>query len=81
MLANSAGAPWLTCSIFCHKLTAARAGYNPNAAVSLWQKMEQVSQGAPAEFASTHPSSSTRIQNLQANIPKVMPLYEQARKR
>lgn len=60
---------------------AARAGYNPNAAVSLWQKMEQVSQGAPAEFASTHPSSSTRIQNLQANIPKVMPLYEQARKR
>ena len=60
---------------------AARAGYNPNAAVSLWQKMEQVSQGAPAEFTSTHPSSSTRIQNLQANIPKVMPLYEQARKR
>jgi len=60
---------------------AARAGYNPNAAVSLWQKMEQVSQGAPAEFVSTHPSSSTRIQNLQANIPKVMPLYEQARKR
>lgn len=60
---------------------AARAGYNPNAAVSLWQKMEQASQGAPAEFTSTHPSSSTRIQNLQANIPKVMPLYEQARKR
>lgn len=60
---------------------AARAGYNPNAAVSLWKKMEQASQGAPAEFASTHPSSSTRIQNLQANIPKVMPLYEQARKR
>jgi predicted Zn-dependent protease len=58
---------------------AARAGYNPNAAVSLWKKMEQVSQGAPAEFMSTHPSSSTRISTLQANIPKVMPLYEQAR--
>lgn len=60
---------------------AARAGYNPNAAVSLWQKMEQASQGGPAEFMSTHPSSSTRIQNLQANIPKVIPLYEQARQR
>ena len=60
---------------------AARAGYNPNAAISLWQKMERVSQGAPAEFLSTHPASSTRINNLQANIPKVMPLYEQARKR
>ncbi len=60
---------------------AARAGYNPNAAVSLWRKMEQVSQGSPAEFMSTHPSSSTRISTLQANIPKVMPLYEQARQR
>lgn len=60
---------------------AARAGYNPNAAVSLWQKMQQASQGAPAEFMSTHPSSSTRIANLQANIPKVMPAYEQARQR
>lgn len=60
---------------------AARAGYNPNAAISLWRKMEQASQGAPAEFMSTHPSSSTRISNLQANIPKVMPLYEQARRR
>lgn len=59
---------------------AARAGYNPNAAISLWRKMEQASQGAPAEFMSTHPSSSTRISTLQANIPKVMPLYEQARK-
>jgi len=59
---------------------AARAGYDPNAAVSLWRKMEQASQGAPAEFMSTHPSSSTRISTLQANIPKVMPLYEQARR-
>lgn len=60
---------------------AARAGYNPNAAISLWRKMEQVSRGEPAEFMSTHPSSSTRIATLQANIPKVMPLYEQARRR
>jgi Zn-dependent protease with chaperone function len=58
---------------------AARAGYNPNAAVSLWQKMERAGGGAPPEFMSTHPSSSSRITALQAAIPKVMPLYEQAR--
>jgi Zn-dependent protease with chaperone function len=58
---------------------AARGGYNPNAAVSLWQKMAAASEGAPPEFMSTHPSSSSRITALQAAIPKVMPLYEQAR--
>ncbi|SDH91645.1 Zn-dependent protease with chaperone function [Pseudomonas benzenivorans] len=58
---------------------AARGGYNPNAAVSLWQKMAQASNGAPPEFMSTHPSSSSRIASLQAAIPKVMPLYEQAK--
>ncbi|PTS83095.1 peptidase M48 [Pseudomonas sp. HMWF032] len=58
---------------------AARAGYSPNAAVSLWQKMAAASEGAPPEFMSTHPSSSSRIAALQAAIPKVMPLYEQAR--
>jgi predicted Zn-dependent protease len=57
---------------------AARAGYNPNAAVSLWQKMSAASEGAPPEFMSTHPSSSSRISALQQAIPKVMPLYEQA---
>lgn len=58
---------------------AARAGYNPNAAISLWQKMAQASNGAPPEFMSTHPSSSSRIASLQAAIPKVMPLYERAK--
>ncbi|MGP9826315.1 M48 family metallopeptidase [Ectopseudomonas khazarica] len=58
---------------------AARAGYDPNAAVSLWQKMAAAGGGAPPEFMSTHPSSSSRIASLQAAIPKVMPLYEQAR--
>lgn len=56
---------------------AARAGYNPNAAISLWQKMEQAGGGAPPQFMSTHPSSTTRIQNLQQAIPRVMPLYQQ----
>src|SRR5690606_27550065 len=45
-----------------------------------WQKMSRAGGGAPPEFMSTHPSSSSRIAALQAAIPKVMPLYEQARK-
>ncbi|MET1078305.1 MAG: M48 family metallopeptidase [Pseudomonas sp.] len=60
---------------------SARAGYDPSAAVSLWQKMEKASQGAPPEFMSTHPASANRIAALQAAIPKVMPLYQQARGR
>lgn len=59
---------------------AARAGYNPNAAITLWQKMSAAAQSEPPEFLSTHPNSSSRIGSLQAAIPKVMPLYQQARK-
>ncbi|WP_120995865.1 M48 family metallopeptidase [Stutzerimonas urumqiensis] len=57
---------------------AARAGYDPNAAISLWKKMSAAGGSAPPEFLSTHPSSSSRIEALQATIPKVMPLYRQA---
>lgn len=58
----------------------ARAGFNPNAAITLWQNMAKASGGqAPPEFASTHPSNQTRIQDLQRDLPKAMPLYEQAR--
>lgn len=60
---------------------AARAGYNPEAAITLWQKMGRASGGASQpEFTSTHPSDSSRMANLQAAIPKVMPLYQQARR-
>jgi predicted Zn-dependent protease len=59
---------------------AARAGYNPNAAITLWNKMSKASNGAPPEFLSTHPASTSRIAALQAAIPKVMPLYEKAPK-
>lgn len=58
---------------------AARAGYDPNGAVRLWQKMEQAGGKAPAEFMSTHPSSGNRVKSLQEAIPRVMPLYQQAR--
>jgi predicted Zn-dependent protease len=55
---------------------AARAGYNPRAGVSLWQKMGAASKGAPPQFLSTHPSGPTRIKDIEANLPKVEPLYE-----
>lgn len=57
----------------------AKAGYNPKAAISLWQKMQRAGEGEPPQFLSTHPSSSNRIANLQALLPQVMPYYEQAR--
>ncbi|NIF28616.1 M48 family metallopeptidase [Pantoea sp. Tr-811] len=59
---------------------SARAGYDPNAAITLWNKMSKASEGAPPEFMSTHPASSSRIASLQAAIPKVMPLYQAASK-
>ena len=59
---------------------AARAGYDPAAAISLWQKMTKAGQGAPAAFLSTHPSSGARIADLQRNLPRVAGLYERAAK-
>ena len=60
---------------------AARAGYNPRAGVSLWQKMSAANKGAPPQWLSTHPSGSTRIKEIEANLPKVNPLYERAKPR
>ncbi|NHZ33491.1 M48 family metallopeptidase [Massilia sp. CCM 8692] len=60
---------------------AARAGYNPRAAMSVWEKMAAASGGAGnAEFLSTHPSDSTRIASLTAMQPRVTPLYDAATK-
>ena len=59
---------------------AARGGYNPQASVSLWEKMGQAGGGAGGpSFLSTHPSGPQRIQQLQANVPKVQGLYQRAR--
>jgi len=60
---------------------AARAGYNPNAAVTLWQKMSAQSKSAPPEFLSTHPASANRIADLKALAPKMRPLYQAAKKK
>ena len=57
---------------------AARAGYDPAAGVTLWQKMMAASKGAPPEFLSTHPAGETRIKDIQAKLPKVEPLFAQA---
>jgi len=60
---------------------AARAGYDPRAAVTLWQKMGSLSQGsAPPEFLSTHPSAATRTADLTKIAEQVMPLYQNAKK-
>lgn len=58
---------------------AARAGYDPRAGVTLWQKMSAASKGAPPQWLSTHPSGTTRIDEIQANLPKVLPLYQRAK--
>ena len=57
---------------------AARAGYDPRAGVTLWQKMMKAAESAPPEFISTHPASPTRIREMEAALPKVQPLYAAA---
>ena len=57
----------------------AQAGFDPRQSVSLWQNMNAANGNEPPEFMSTHPSNSTRINGLQARIPEVMPLYNQAK--
>ena len=56
----------------------AKAGFNPEDSVKLWQKMEQAAQNQPMEFMSTHPAHATRIQQLQEHMPKALELYKQA---
>jgi len=57
---------------------AARAGYDPRAAVTLWQKMAKLGGSAPPQWLSTHPSNETRLQDLEVYTQKVMPLYRAA---
>ena len=60
---------------------AARAGYDPRAAITLWQKMGKLSGGsAPPQILSTHPSNETRIKDLQDYSARVMPIYQSAKR-
>lgn len=56
----------------------ARAGFNPAQAITLWQNMSKQAGQAPPELLSTHPSNDTRIADLQRNLPKDLPIYQQA---
>jgi predicted Zn-dependent protease len=57
---------------------AARAGYDPRAAISLWQKMAKLGGSAPPQWLSTHPSNETRQRDLEVYAQRVMPLYRSA---
>jgi predicted Zn-dependent protease len=58
---------------------AARAGYDPHAAISLWEKMQKLGGSQPPQFLSTHPSHESRINDLRAYAEKVAPLYQAAK--
>jgi len=58
----------------------ARAGYDPKAGITLWEKMSAANKGAPPQFLSTHPSSPNRIQDIRTALARVEPLYERAPK-
>ncbi|TXJ08624.1 MAG: M48 family peptidase [Acinetobacter sp.] len=58
----------------------ARAGYHPQASITLWQKMIAANGSGSAELLSTHPNPANRIQSLKLLQPKVMPLYLRAAK-
>lgn len=60
---------------------AARSGFEPEASVSLWQKMTANGGGSGPGFLSTHPTGPDRIRDLQANVPKVEGLYRQSQRR
>ena len=58
---------------------AARAGFDPRAGIALWQKMSAVNAQQPMEFLSTHPSGNSRIQDMQKQMPLVLPVYARQR--
>ena len=59
---------------------AARGGFLPEASVNLWRKMLGANGNGGPSFLSTHPSGGNRIQELEANLPKVQHLYQEAKR-
>jgi metalloendopeptidase OMA1, mitochondrial len=65
-------------------LFAAKAGFDPEAAITFWQKMAQQKTGTPGtleKFMSTHPADDQRIADLRAMMPEMVPIYQQNRGR
>jgi len=60
---------------------AARAGYDPRAAISLWEKMQGLGGSQTPQFLSTHPSYATRVDDLRVYAGRVMPLYQETQHR
>jgi len=58
---------------------AARAGYNPQAGLTLWEKMSQAAKNTPPTWLSTHPSGEDRKRRTHEALQQVMPLYEKAK--
>lgn len=58
---------------------AARATYDPRAGIHLWEKMSEISKGAPPQWLSTHPSNASRIDTFKNNLKDVVGLYEKAK--
>ena len=56
---------------------AARAGFDPRAALSLWRKMKEANKGAPPEWLSTHPSGNARMEEIAMVLPRVLPPLRQ----
>jgi predicted Zn-dependent protease len=61
-------------------ILAAKAGYNPRAGVTLWQKMLEANKGAPPQWLSTHPSGEARIREIENRLSVVEPIYAAAPK-
>jgi predicted Zn-dependent protease len=57
---------------------AAKAGYDPRAAVTLWEKMGAVGGAGPPQFLSTHPSPANRQERLRALTPPMLEYYRAA---
>ena len=58
---------------------AARAGFDPYAAISLWEKMARASGSSTPQWLSTHPSHESRLSDLRVYADRVLPLYKAAR--
>ncbi|PYK81357.1 MAG: peptidase M48 family protein [Verrucomicrobia bacterium] len=56
----------------------ARAGYDPRESIGFWQRMERAGGAQPPEFLSSHPSHGTRIEQLQAEIPRALEEYNRS---